>query len=150
MPRVHGPNVHSRLRPIDGTNRTSSSKFGGGGSWYGGGGYGGEYIPGVARRELKPHEQEFLSRGFLFQAPVFQYGGFEVIELTQVRGGPGTQGRGGLASVPCTVQAAGGACLMVVCHRMRMRAFALSIRALIKLVLCGPHLARGDLVAALL
>ncbi|KAG2427937.1 hypothetical protein HXX76_011924 [Chlamydomonas incerta] len=35
-------------------------------------------------RPLAPSDQPFRNRGFMFQAPVFQYGGFTLVELTKV------------------------------------------------------------------
>lgn len=127
--------MRDRLAPIENKDTssspagsTSSGEYGRGGSTYGGGGrYGGGYgysysggyqsgAAGVDRRELKPSERAFLNRGFLFQAPVFEYGGFKLIELTEV--GKGAHGEGGLAFVADWGQGTKRACVR---HADRLR-----------------------------
>lgn len=43
----------------------------------------------------KQRDQEpFFNRGYAFEAPVWEYGGFKVVELTQVRARVRVRGRG--------------------------------------------------------
>lgn len=45
---------------------------------------GGKAAPPASKHRLRPEEISFYGRGFIFQAPVFEYAGFEMLDLTTV------------------------------------------------------------------